>query len=289
MKSILVPVGGGDTDEAVFATAFAAACLFSAHLRFIHVRVSAGEAAIHSPGVGFVSGAALRDALDTLDKEAGKRSDVAAQRVREFCDRAMIPMVDVPAVADQVTASWREEDRDARGRLIFHARHHDLVVMGRAKRPNGLPPDLLESLLMGCGRPILLAGPAAPSRLAGTVMMCWRETPDAARAMVAATPFLNLADRVIFCAVNGEDNDLTGRAIEDVAGQFGLRGVPTEIVVVAPNGRPVSEVLFSVAKSRSADILVMGAYGHAPMRELIFGGCTRAVLKNADIPVFLMH
>jgi nucleotide-binding universal stress UspA family protein len=288
MKSILVPVGGGSADETVLETAFAVARLFSAHLRFIHVRVSAGEAAVYSPGVGFVSGEALRDALGNLDKEANQRSDAAAQRVREACERAMIPIVDVPAAAHQVTASWREEEHEARKRLMFHARHHDLVVMGRARRRNGLPPDLLEALLMGCGRPILLAGSAAPQRLPGTVMMCWRETPDAARAMGAATPLLNAAERVIFCAVD-EGGEGTRHAVEDVAAQFAARGVSTEVEVAAPNGRPVADVLFSVAEKWGADILVMGAYGHAPMRELIFGGCTRAVLQSADIPVLMMH
>jgi len=288
MKSILVPIGGGSADETVLQTALAAARLFASHLQFIHIRVSAGEAAIHSPGVEFVGGAALRDALDGLDKEASKRSDVAAQRVREFCDKAMIPIVEVPTPAAQVTASWREEEHDAVDRLMFHARHHDLIVMGRAARPNGLPDDLLQTLLMGCGRPILLAGAAPPGRLPGTVMMCWRETPDAARAMVAAMPVLSGAERVIFCAVD-EGSKGTRQAIEEVARQFALRGVPTDLEVVARGGRPVQEVLFSVAKDRSADILVMGAYGHAPLREYIFGGCTRAVLQSAGVPVLMMH
>jgi nucleotide-binding universal stress UspA family protein len=288
MKSILVPIGGGSADEAVLQTAFAAAHLFSSHLQFIHIRVSGGEAALHSPGVGFVSGDALRDALDGLDKEASKRSDVAAQRVREFCDQAKVPIVDVPTPARQVTASWCEEEHDAPDRLMFHARHHDLIVMGRPARPNGLPPDLLETLLMGCGRPILLAGAAPPERLPGTVMVCWRETPDAARAMVAAMPVLSAAERVIFCAVD-EGGTGTKHAIEAVVRQFALRGVPTHLEVVARRGRPVPEILFSVAKERSADILVMGAYGHAPLREFIFGGCTRAVLQNAGVPVLMMH
>ncbi len=288
MKSILVPVGGGNTDESVLATALAVARLFSGHLQFVHIRVSPGQAAVYSPGVEFASGPALRDALDQLGKEADQRSSVAAQRVRDFCERAIIPLLKAPAPSQGVTASWREEERDARLSLMFHSRHNDLVVMGRAKRPNGLPPDLLETLLMGCGRPILLAASAAPRRLAGTIMVCWRETPDAARAMVAAMPLLTSAERVVFCAVD-EGAEGTKDAVEDVARQFECNGVPTDVEFVAPNGHPVAEVLFSVAKTRSADLVVMGAYGHTPMRELIFGGCTRAVLQNADTPVFLVH
>ena len=91
MKSILVPVGGGSADEPVFETALAAARLFSAHLRFIHIRVPAAEAAIHSPGVAFVSGAALRDALDTLDKESSQRSDLAALKGSRVFEERLRP------------------------------------------------------------------------------------------------------------------------------------------------------------------------------------------------------
>jgi nucleotide-binding universal stress UspA family protein len=177
MKSILVPVGGSDTDELVFATALATAQPFSAHLRFVHIYVNPGQAAINTPHVEFASGAALVDALGQLKNKADDRSATAARHAQEFCTRAAVDIVDAPRVSHAVTASWREEREDARQRLVFHARHSDLVVMGRANRPNGLPPDLVEHLLMECGRPILLASLNPAPNLVGTVMVCWREQP----------------------------------------------------------------------------------------------------------------
>jgi hypothetical protein len=56
-----------------------------------------------------------------------------------------------------MTASWRIDEDDAVHRILFHARHNDLVIVGRAKKPNGLPPDFTEQLLVGCGRPVLIA------------------------------------------------------------------------------------------------------------------------------------
>jgi len=288
MKSILVPTGGGQTDESVFETALAAARLFSAHLRFVHIRVSPAQAAAYTPGADFASGRALRNALDQLQQDADNRSSTAARRVHEFCKRSMIDILDAPGFSQNVTASWREEECDAPKRLMFYSRHNDLVVMGRAKRPNGLPPDLLQTLLLGCGRPILLAASSAPLRLTGTIMVCWRETPDAARAVVAATPLLTKAERVVFVAVD-EGGEGTKDAVEDAARQFGWNGVPTDIEFVTPNGRPIPDVLLSVAQARGADLVVMGAYGHSPMRELIFGGCTQSVIRHTDMPVLLVH
>jgi len=288
MKSILVPTGGGDMDQPVFETALAVARLFSSHLRFVHFRVSLGQAAAHTPGVEFASGSGLRDALEQLQIDADGRSSAAAREVREFCSGAKIELADAPGPTPAVTASWHEEDGDARHRLIYLSRHSDLVVMGRATRPSGLPPDLLPSLLMGCGRPVLLAAATVPGRVAGTIMVAWRDTADAARAVVAAMPLLGKAARVVFVAVD-KGIEGTQDAIDDVARQFRWTGVPTDVEVVAPGGRPVSDVLLAVAKARGADLMVMGAYGHSPMRELIFGGATQAALEHADIPILLLH
>ena len=288
MKSVLVPVGGSDTDEVVFATALAAAMPFSAHLHFVHINVDSGQAAINTPHVEFASGAALVDALGQLQSKADNRSAAAARHVQAFCTRAEVDMVDVPRASNAVTASWREEREDARPRLLFHARHSDLVVMGRAKRPNGLPPDLIEHLLVECGRPILLASGNPVPNLVGTTMVCWRETADAARAVMAAMPFLTRAARVVFAAVS-ERGEYSNAAIDDAASQFRWHGIPTEVQVVPANGRPTADTLGRLAQSCGADLLVMGAYGHSRLRERIFGGCTQAMIEHADLPVLMLH
>jgi nucleotide-binding universal stress UspA family protein len=288
MKSILVPTGGSESDGPVFETALAAARLFSAHLRFVHIRVGPGEAAVYTPHVDFASGPALSGALGQLETDAERRSKVAERHVREFCARSLVDILDVPAASQGVTASWREEENDARQRLMYYARHNDLVVMGRAKNPNGLPPDIIEVLLLGCGRPILLASSTAPRHLTGTIMVCWRETPDAARAAVAAAPFLTRAERVVFVGVE-EGGSGIADALSDVANQFRWCGVPTDTQVVAPKNRATSEVLSSAAQACGADLVVMGAYGHSRIRELVFGGCTQAVIHDADRPVLLLH
>jgi nucleotide-binding universal stress UspA family protein len=58
---------------------------------------------------------------------------------------------------------------------------------------------------------------------------------------------------------------------------------------VKADGRPIASLLSSIAKDCAADLLVMGAYGRGPLREMVFGGCTQSVLEHADLPVFLLH
>jgi nucleotide-binding universal stress UspA family protein len=233
-------------------------------------------------------GPGLRKTLAELEYEAKARTRAAEQHVRDFCARAQIAIAEPEKLNDAVTASWRVEQNDALRRIVFHARHNDLVIAGRAKKPNGLPPDLVESVLIGCGRPVLIASAAPPQSLTGTIMVCWKESAEAARAAAAAMPLLRKAERVIFASV-AEASDGPAEGVQGIARQCALNGIAAETRIIAPNGRAPEVALAAEARECKADLMVMGAYGHSRMRELLFGGCTRAFISDAERPVLLMH
>lgn len=288
MKSILIPIGGSDTDGVLLETALAAARPFAAHLQFLHVRVGVGEAAQHTPHMGFVSGPALRDALQQLELQQDARSNASIRHVHDFCVHAKVELCDTPGRLDTVTVSCREEYGRTLERVLFHARHSDLIVVGRARKPNGLPSDFIEHLLLNCGRPILIAGSTPPQSLTRTIMVCWRESAEAARAVTAAAPLLARAERLIFTSV-AERSAHTVAAMNDVVRPFAWRGAPTDMHIIAPDDRPVHQLLAAAARDCQADLVVLGAYGHSHMRELVFGGCTQSFIRHADRPVLLMH
>ena len=288
IKTILVPTSGGSSDDVVFDTALAAARLFSAHIDFCHVRIEAGEALRYVPHAGFASGAALREALDTLGAEGHTRSVAALRRMQEFCAREQVMLSDAPLEVDTVSAGWSQHDGPAHDHLLTRARHSDLVVMGRARGTDGLPPDLLRLLLLESGRPILVASARARPSLIGTVMLCWKEAREPARAVTAAMPFLTRADRVVVVTVNGRGWERTD-GLAELVHQLGWHRVRAEQRVVNSAGRPVADVLASTAHDLDADLLVMGGYGHRPLREDLFGGCTRSFLESAEVPVLALH
>jgi len=287
MKTILTFVGGGDRDQVILQTAFAVANPLSAHLDVLHVHVPATQAARYSH-TEFASGAALRNALQRLETNANAFSDFAAENVRDFCARAQIEMCDTPANVASVTGRFREEQSNALERLIFHARHSDLIVMGRARQKQGLAPDTLEHLVLNCGRPILVAASTAPQTLTDTIMVCWKESSNAARAVTAATPILAKAKRVVFVSVAEQQDDMT-EAVDDVARQFAWNGVAAEGRVIPASRRGIPGALAAAAEECAADLVVMGAYGRSRARELIFGSCTEAFLGGSDRPILLMH
>ena len=201
IRTILVPASGSETDEVVFETALVAARPCQAHLEFFHVRVSPGEALRYTPHASFARGKALRGVLQELKDESENRWQEAQCHVRDFCKQHKITMADAPpARLRAMSASWREEAGNGEEPFVTRARVHDLVVMGRFTRPNGLPPNLLPFLLVECGRPMLIAAARAPHRL-GTIMVAWKDAREPARALTAAMPLLTEAGKVVVAEV----------------------------------------------------------------------------------------
>jgi len=287
MKTILTFVGGGDRDRVILETALAAAVPLSAHLDLLHVHVPATEAARYAH-TDFASGAALRNALERLETNANAFSELARENVRAFCANASIEMCDTPAGVRSVTARFREEQSNALERLIFHARHSDLVVMGRARQRQGLAPETLEQLVLHCGRPILVAATAAPQALTDSIMVCWNESAAAARVVTAATPLLAKAKRVVFVSV-AEGNGGVTDVLDDLARQFAWHGVSAEVRVIAARRREIPGALAAAAEECGATLVVMGAYGRSRVRRLVFGSGTDAFLDGSDRPILLMH
>ena len=288
MKTILVLTGSSETDSVVFETALAAAQPLGAHLEFLHIRISPGQAAEFTPRVDFARGVALRDALDRLKATGERRSASASRHFQEFCERQAIEIAQTPSPAHGVTASWCEEQDDAVERILLHARHNDLVILARPSRPNGLPPALIELLLVRCGRPLLVAPPRPRQSLTGTVLVCWKETAAAARALGAALPLLSKSKRVVTVGVEeAAGGSLDG--LRDLARQLAWHGIAAEISWKEAEAGSAAAQLEADGDRYDADLLVMGGYGHSGAREIVFGGCTQHFLEAAGRPVLLMH
>lgn len=288
IKTIFVPTSGSQTDDTVFAAALAVARTLAAHLEFYHVRLSPSEAAVRSPHVQFCVGPAVNDALDHLQQRDDDLSTVAGKHVEEFCKANNVTIRQAPIAANDVSAAWVEETDQAEKRLMFRARHSDLVVLGRQHNRDLMPYNLIELLLMGSGRPILIAPDSPSTGITGTVIVGWKETPEASRALAAAVPLLTAARRVILVSVE-EEHAATIEDLEHLAQQLRWHGMAAEASYIGNKSKGISGQLTKLATEMRADLLVVGGYGHKPLREAVFGGVTRALIESADVPVLMMH
>jgi nucleotide-binding universal stress UspA family protein len=186
--------------------------------------------------------------------------------------------------------AWHESNGLPYGSFVREALYADLLVLGQhdPAHDQGVPADFVESVLAASGRPALVLPYVDSVPTLGTaVLVAWKETPESARALSAALPLLRQAQRV-HVAMWGEAED-TERAEGALRGLLSAHGVEPTLHRQAHAGAEVGELMQSLAADLSADLLVMGCYGHTRARELVLGGASRTVLRSMALPVLMSH
>lgn len=168
----------------------------------------------------------------------------------------------------------------------------DIVVSRLPNREAGYPTGMehVTRVLLTAASPMLLV----PSEWSGSfrqerVLVAWNSTKESMHALRAAVPFLREARQV--CLVDGASDELPGVAPPPLPVRDWLtrQGITLHSVQKLPATTKAGEALLIQAFAMRADLLVMGAWGHSRMSELILGGATRHVLKHAPLPVLLSH
>ena len=187
---------------------------------------------------------------------------------------------------------WAESDALSPYRAVLrHAFAADLLILGQPRpdpRPEGsVSRDFVGSMLIDSGRPALVVPYIGAAPRQDVVMVAWKETRESARALTAAIPFLQRARRVYLCIwseAGGAQPDPT-----DVAGYLRKHGIEALFRPCGQAPERLGEAMLSAAADLSADLLVMGCYGHSRARERVFGGATRVVLEAMTLSVLMAH
>ena len=279
-RSILVSLSGLSSDRAVLQTAIAAGRIEGGHILALRARIDVVDAAAVLT-VGFPEAhMPIADSIVRIREEENSRS----RHARDAYDAAMKAVDAGAAGQNRVTLAWAETT-SLFAELIAQARLHDLTVMGRDPE---LSPESIRSVLVASGRPLLLAPPKPGPVIGKTIAIAWKEGAEAARAVTAAESLLAKAERLFILAApeHGRDEDAAASA-KHLAALFAAKGFKAEIRMGEAGGG--ARAIRNLAYDCDADLLVMGAYGHSRMREVLLGGVTEAMLADCAIPVFLFH
>jgi nucleotide-binding universal stress UspA family protein len=288
IKTIFIPTSGSSTDHSVFATALAVARPMAAHLDFYHLRQTIWEAAARVRHLEFREGPAINEAVEQLQHDDESLAANARRHSEEFCSANQIMLRDTPTGDGGVSATISQETDHAAARLMLHARHSDLVVLGRRRNVDLMPDNLVEMLLVDSGRPIMIAPDSPPRSVTGTIVIAWKETPEAARSLGAAMPLLKLAQRVVLVGI-AEERGAAPDALDHLARQLAWHGIVAEPRSIVEASKQTSALLLETSSEIGADLLVVGGFSHKPLREAVFGGVTSALIEHAELPVFMMH
>ena len=209
---------------------------------------------------------AARSALDAF-LESAKRTDVSVETLT-----LLVPSGDL----------GREVSRLA---LYF-----DATVL---QQPTPEGPDtsnVIEAVLFGSGRPVLIVPYIHVPPQLRTVLVAWNEGRLAARAIADALPLLQMADRVEVVMVSDSSPWGSWHASADTMAQhLAQHGIKADMKALARGDVDIGNTLVSYAADVSADLIVMGAYGHSRLREIVLGGTTRTILQSMTVPVLMAH
>jgi nucleotide-binding universal stress UspA family protein len=225
-------------------------------------------------------------------------ADVVARRLQETGDaqnKAEALFKKAAKTVGLKAVEWRAPAGSSVNVAVTHARCTDLVVLGQRDPGDAdfaFLEELNEAVVLSAGRPALCVPYAAvPAAIGQHVLVAWDGGREASRAVGDAMPLLVKASQITVMSVHsGGNNRLPDEAATArLAAYLRSHGVEAKIDHSTIDDIGIGEWLLSRAADLSADLIVMGAYAHTRLRELVLGGVTRTMLSAMTAPVLMSH
>lgn len=273
IRRILVPTDGSESSEVGVRYAIALAHSFKAHVHGIHVidiKLLEGPFLQDlSASLGTAPYVNYQGNISMLLEERGKS---ALKSLVEACTEATVPCETTQAsgVVSRV--------------IVDHSGLADLIVMGRGGEHNewleGLIGSTAEAVIRRSTLPVLITGTAELCK--ERILMAYDGSSHAQNALRTAVAFAEMWHTALKILIVGDDE--TNSEAEEVQGYLDAHEV--DGTVLQALGDP-GERIIEFAGSTRADMVVMGAYGHSKVRELVVGSTTTYVINHASCPILL--
>lgn len=274
-RDIAVHLDGSREDEVRLSHAEALAVRYAARITGIFTNLLP-DPALFAGDFGI---SAIGQLVDAVTEEG----DVSQKRLRERLTRLAPPhelrrLDAFPGILEQAVAT--------------EARWNDLFIATCPRDDDQTRwRPLLESVMFDGGRGLFLVPPkAAPRSSVQTVLIGWTDTRQSARAVAEALPLIVQAAQVHIVMVREEAHGRMGGAevLADISTHLARHGVEATATVLDTE-TSATDALLAEAERISADLIVIGAYGHSRFREWVLGGVTADLLENSPVPLFLAH
>jgi nucleotide-binding universal stress UspA family protein len=195
-----------------------------------------------------------------------------------------------------VGSEWRADIGDPEQLAAIHARYADLVIVGQndpdEDKASGVAAAFAELLTLSCGRPVLTVPYAGQFESSfDHVLVCWKPSREATRAVTDAIPFLSRAKKVSILSVNPHWSSQGHGEVPgaDLALYLSRHKVNATVITHGAVKIDVGDHILSTAADLGVDLIVMGAFGQSRLREIVFGGVTALVSQSMTVPVLFSH
>jgi nucleotide-binding universal stress UspA family protein len=276
IKRVLLPLVGVEGAEALAKCAFFIGRAHQAQVQGLLIQQT-------RLNINFGGESVDSEIMRQLLEEARKERAETRQRVEQMLRTVAAPY-------QPVEFRFSPEEGDVAAAVAHAARLADMsVVVGGARYGDGGWQEVRDAALFQSGRPVLVVpGESVEESAFDRIVIAWKESIEAARAVAAAQPFLRRAREVHLLAV-GESAEVAA-SLEDVEQYLQLHYAEIKSESLPyERGEGIADTLLNKSQELGGALLVMGAYSHWRWREQVFGGVTEAILSRARTPVLMAH
>ncbi len=272
IKTILLHMANDDTHASRLAVAATLAKRFGAHVDALYIATP----------VSMPAGATGRAASYGFIAEATAIAHENAERIEGEARAALAGL----------SFRWTVDEGDHVELLAERATYADLAIVGQSvaeRAGERVPLHVPDRLPLATACPTLVLPPVQPATapIGRNVLIAWKNCRESTHAVRNAMPFLETAESVTVLTVTPPGG--RGEEGEALVEWLARHGVPARHHNATASGGEVGDMILSCAADLGADLLVMGAYGHSRLRELVLGGATRRVLATMPLPALMSH
>ena len=291
LRHILVPLFGYDGDRTSLDAALVVAKRHGAHIAALHVETDPLEQTPLMVDVGV----AITELVEAAERHATHRAKNAAKTFADWQAATAIPIDPAPTVHPAVTTAFNNVKGNEEDLIGRYGRLTDLVVLARPKKNEAadLIAVRIEDVLFGAGRPVLLVpngiSAEALSRIEeGPALVAGNGSIEATRAVTAGLGLIKAMGKVRVLSI--KEGKREGHPATDLTHFLAWHGVAASVgEPPADAHKATAEHFLQAARDAKATLIVMGAYSHGRLRQLVLGGVTSHMIDAADIPVLMAH
>lgn len=280
LRTIIVPLFSGIDPTAPLDAALSIAKHTMAHIDGVLIRPdpATGEAAIAAYG--------LPNAASPAEMAREGEQNAANSRAG-FTAWAAQNTVAGDGKPGTVFARWHEHIGWPEEAIIQHGRLADLLVMNLPVSFATAVGPAFEAAVFTSGRPTMVVPSGSERGLPGKVLLAWNGSLEATRALAGAMPLLRAAKQVFVLTIPEKKH--AGAENMDVCAALRWHDVNGVCLVPHHDSSDAGAAILRAAGELQADLVVMGAYTHGRVRQLLLGGATRHVIENSTIPILFGH
>jgi nucleotide-binding universal stress UspA family protein len=285
IKQILVPLTGESKATHVADLAFQIARRTQAHVVGTDTVADPGPF-LDQTGVGMMAGY-YDELFKSAEKVQAQKRANAKAAFEDSRSGAAVAVAEKPAVTAEATAQWISGEAHNGATVSLFGRLSDLIVVNHPGEKAGYADmQAFETAVFTARRAVLLV-PGGCKGLGQRAAIAWNGSIEACGAVEGALPLLAGLDGVDIIQVG--DIPLGNATSQALADYLAWHGISTKIRVSADKGERTAKLIQNEAKAAGATFMVMGAYTHSPLRELVLGGVTQYMITHGTLPLVMAH